>query len=87
MPITYLRPAWVDTEDAELRKKVKKRIDAYKRRLKAKVARYGMFENLGNKEIRALSDEFGIIQSDPVVREMMESFTDWCWNYVPPRGA
>lgn len=83
MPVTHIGPDYPfdQTDPSEVRK----RIAQYKRKLERRAKRNGMYENFGNKEIRALNDEFGTIQSDARIRRMMESFYNWCMNYVPPR--
>lgn len=80
MPIRHLNPwgTWDDGPDPE---QVRKRIEAYKRKLRARAKQRGLYENFGNKEFRALTDEFGVVQSDARIRAMMNEFRDWCGSY------
>jgi hypothetical protein len=83
MPITHISPAWAYSQTD--RRDVTRRIAQYKRRLVAAAKERGVWECFGQKEVRALTDEFGLIHSDPVVRQLMSDFYDWCGNYVPER--
>jgi len=78
MGITHINP-WDDGPDPN---EVKKRIEQYRKRLCTKVKRSGLYENFGQKEVRKLWDEFGIVQTDPEVRRMINEFDDWCGSYT-----
>ncbi len=72
---------WDETDPNEVRK----RIEQYRRNLRARAKRRGLYENFGQNEVRKLYDEFGEVQTDPEIRRMMWEFDDWCGNYVPER--
>jgi len=78
MPVVHINP-WNEEID---RAEVQMRIKQYKRKLKARARKKGLYENFGEKECRALTDEFGVVHSDPAIRTMIEGFYDWCWDYT-----
>jgi hypothetical protein len=65
-------------------KKLKKSIENLRKKLIAKVARKGIYENFGVKEVRELKDKFSDY-SDYIDmnqrQEIIQEFSNWCGWY------
>jgi hypothetical protein len=66
--------------------KILKEIENTKRKLKEKAQDKGVYENFGQKEVRALKDKY-IDLSDyssnmNQIRRLLDGFDDWCSNFT-----
>ena len=73
----------------EVRASIDSDINRYKKSLAQKAAKSGVYENFGAAEIRKLRDKYSVYQDDTTDyrtaehnRRSIDSFEDWCMNYV-----
>jgi len=67
---------------------LKTEIEKLQKRLKMKVKQKGIYENFGQREVRALEDKFNFImlrygnEEDRRQAEEINRFREWCENYT-----
>ena len=64
--------------------KIRKTADRYKAQLIRKANKSGIYENFGQKEVRALTDMIGanLYTAPQEVRNILFNFDNWCMNYT-----
>ena len=66
-------------------RKIEREIAAIKKKLIAKVKRYGLYENFGQREVRMLEDKYSDYRygtyEERNLYKLIEDFNEWCMDY------
>jgi hypothetical protein len=57
-------------------------INRYKRQLITRYSKAGIYENFGQKEVRKLTDKYGIDYTFRRTTQPIDDFNNWCMNFT-----